>query len=339
MLSYEGKLILAPMVRVGTLPMRLLALEYGADLVYAPETVDKALIGSERRVNANGTIDYVKAGRLIYRTHPCERDRLVFQLGTADPQLALQAALVVLPDVAGIDVNCGCPKRFSLQAGMGAALLQEPEKLVRILQTLVGGLPAGFPVTAKIRVFPDVQATLALARAVAATGIRALAVHTRTPACRPRHPARWELLPAIADAIAPLPLIANGDLLDHAGLQRARRVRGVSSLMVARGAQWNVSIFRAAGPLPLREVSQAYLARSVQWAMSPGNCKYTLLQMWMGAQELATEEGAREAVQRLQLAKTFDDMADALGIARVPLPDGPAGLAEEEEGAALQSTV
>ena len=31
---YMGKMILAPMVRVGTLPMRLLSLDYGADLVY-----------------------------------------------------------------------------------------------------------------------------------------------------------------------------------------------------------------------------------------------------------------------------------------------------------------
>ena len=34
-LCYQGKKILAPMVRVGTLPMRLLALKYGADIVYA----------------------------------------------------------------------------------------------------------------------------------------------------------------------------------------------------------------------------------------------------------------------------------------------------------------
>jgi tRNA-dihydrouridine synthase 2 len=32
--NYAGKLVLAPMVRVGTLPMRLLSLDYGADLVY-----------------------------------------------------------------------------------------------------------------------------------------------------------------------------------------------------------------------------------------------------------------------------------------------------------------
>ena len=32
--NYTNKLILAPMVRIGTLPMRLLALDYGADIVY-----------------------------------------------------------------------------------------------------------------------------------------------------------------------------------------------------------------------------------------------------------------------------------------------------------------
>ena len=34
-LCYERKVILAPMVRIGTLPTRLLALKYGADIVYA----------------------------------------------------------------------------------------------------------------------------------------------------------------------------------------------------------------------------------------------------------------------------------------------------------------
>ena len=33
-ISYKNMKILAPMVRVGCLPMRLLALKYGADLVY-----------------------------------------------------------------------------------------------------------------------------------------------------------------------------------------------------------------------------------------------------------------------------------------------------------------
>lgn len=34
-MEYANKVMLAPMVRVGTLPMRLLALDYGADIVYS----------------------------------------------------------------------------------------------------------------------------------------------------------------------------------------------------------------------------------------------------------------------------------------------------------------
>lgn len=35
-------------------------------------------------------------------------------------------------DVAGIDVNCGCPKKFSISGGMGAALLSNPDKLIAV---------------------------------------------------------------------------------------------------------------------------------------------------------------------------------------------------------------
>lgn len=35
MVDYRGKLVLAPMVRAGELPTRLLALKYGADLVWS----------------------------------------------------------------------------------------------------------------------------------------------------------------------------------------------------------------------------------------------------------------------------------------------------------------
>lgn len=34
--------------------------------------------------------------------------------------------------MAGIDVNMGCPKEFSLKGGMGAALLTKPEKIKEV---------------------------------------------------------------------------------------------------------------------------------------------------------------------------------------------------------------
>jgi tRNA-dihydrouridine synthase 2 len=81
-LDYRNKLILAPMVRVGTLPMRLLALEYGADIVYSEEIIDKSILATQRIVNqALGTIDYVRDGnRLVYRTNELDTPN-VFYVG------------------------------------------------------------------------------------------------------------------------------------------------------------------------------------------------------------------------------------------------------------------
>lgn len=51
MLNYCNKLILAPMVRQNKLPMRLLALRYGADLVYTEELVDVTMLMCKRKIN------------------------------------------------------------------------------------------------------------------------------------------------------------------------------------------------------------------------------------------------------------------------------------------------
>lgn len=58
-LDYSNKVILAPMVRVGTLPMRLLALDYGADIVYSEELIDWKFLRSTRRINGKILLIYI----------------------------------------------------------------------------------------------------------------------------------------------------------------------------------------------------------------------------------------------------------------------------------------
>lgn len=50
-LEYCHKVMLAPMVRINTLPTRLLALEMGADIVYTEELIDLKLMNCKRVVN------------------------------------------------------------------------------------------------------------------------------------------------------------------------------------------------------------------------------------------------------------------------------------------------
>merc|ERR1711939_1239266 len=123
--DYRGKIVLAPMVRSGELPSRLLALKYGADLVWGPETVDRSMIGCTKRTNPRtGCIEWSRNSNnqnpdapakesIIYRIDPKrESDKLIYQIGTASPEFAVDAAKLVAPYVCGIDVNAGCPKPF-----------------------------------------------------------------------------------------------------------------------------------------------------------------------------------------------------------------------------------
>ena len=161
-LNYVGKMILAPMVKIGTLPTRLLALDYGADLVYTEEIIDYRLLRSKRIVNEKlETIDYIDKSddTLVLRICPKrEKGRLVLQIGTSDPNRAVSVAKMVQEDVDAIDVNMGCPKAFSLKGGMGAALLSHPDKIKAILTALVKAVDIS--VTCKIRVFPNIEDTL-----------------------------------------------------------------------------------------------------------------------------------------------------------------------------------
>jgi tRNA-dihydrouridine synthase 2 len=106
--QHQIQTVLAPMVRISNTSMRLLALEYGADWVMSPEIIDRRLIASTRHIKPNKTIDYIDdTKKCNLKVHPIEEERLIVQLGTANPTLALQAALRVQNDVAGININCG----------------------------------------------------------------------------------------------------------------------------------------------------------------------------------------------------------------------------------------
>ena len=72
----------------------------------------------------------------------------------------------------------GCPKTFSIQGGMGAALLTNPDLIKDILDTLVRNL--NVPITAKIRLLPDVKDTIQLMNIIQNTGVKAIALHGRT---------------------------------------------------------------------------------------------------------------------------------------------------------------
>ncbi|KAK3310080.1 tRNA-dihydrouridine synthase-like protein [Chaetomium strumarium] len=327
--DYRGKLVLAPMVRSGELPSRLLALHYGADLVWGPETIDHALIGATRRVNPRtGMIEYTRQPShsnspayvnangnpesVIYRLDPVrEKNKLVFQLGTSDPARAVAAARFVAADVAGIDVNAGCPKPFSVSGGMGAALLRTPEKLAGILEALAREIAPQFQIgiSVKIRLLETAAETEALVSRLVRTGITGLTVHCRTTPMRPRERAIRGQLAMIARVCreAGVACLMNGDVECRDQAEKLVKEFGTDGAMIATAAEKNPSCFRTAeqgGLASWQETVEKYLRFAMEVENKMGNTKYLLTQM---------VPGRAPVYKQMHPCKSYSDLVQLFG--------------------------
>ncbi|KIH90375.1 tRNA-dihydrouridine synthase 2 [Sporothrix brasiliensis 5110] len=324
--DYRNKVVLAPMVRSGELPSRLLALQYGADLVWGPETIDQSMIGTTRRVNERtGCIEWSRlpsnSGEnvkpsIIFRMHPeREGSKLIYQMGTCKPERAVEAARIVAADVAGIDVNAGCPKSFSTDGGMGAALLKTPDKLVAILEALVANIVPefGIGISVKIRILKDPKATEALVRRLVRTGIIGLTVHCRTTPMRPRERAIRDQLPMIRAVCheAGVACLMNGDVTSRDQALELMAEYGVDGAMIATAAEKNSSCFRSkadGGRAEWSEVVESYLRHAIDVGNKFGNTKYLLAQLVPGRHA--------EAVGMFR-GHSYSDVCAALGYAHL----------------------
>ncbi|KAI1386994.1 dihydrouridine synthase [Hypoxylon trugodes] len=349
--DYRGKVVLAPMVRSGELPSRLLALHYGADLVWGPETVDRSLIGTTRRFNpTTQTIEWTRKPSLggnngktppseikdsiIYRIYPTrEGRRLIFQLGTSNPTLAVEAARLVAADVVGIDVNAGCPKPFSTHDGMGAALLRTPDKLCAILEALVQNIVPEFQIgiSVKIRILETAQETETLVRRLVATGITGLTVHCRTTPMRPRERAIRGQLRMIADICreAGVACLMNGDVENRDQAMDLIKEYSVDGAMIATKAEKNSSCFRSeadGGIAPWAEVVERYIQCALDVENKFSNTKYLLCQMIPGKAPAYRNISACKGYTRMCEMLGFDHMlerAREVDISRDLDPDYP----------------
>ncbi|KAI9866560.1 MAG: hypothetical protein M1813_001112 [Trichoglossum hirsutum] len=343
--DFRNKIVLAPMVRSGELPMRLLALKYGADLVWGPETVDQSMIGTTRRLNPHTqTIEFTRLPShgaktpgtnqresVIYRIHPSLESRnLIFQLGTASPARAVEAARLVAGDVAGIDVNAGCPKPFSTTGGMGAALLSTPDKLCAILEALVKEVGSKYEIgiSVKIRILKTPEETEALVRKLCQTGITGLTVHCRTRPMRPRERAIRDQLPMIGRVCreAGVACLMNGDVVSREQAEELAQEYGVDGAMIATAAEANPSCFRRKGDgglVPWRDLVGECLRTALEVENKFGNTKFLLGNLIPGKDKLhrmaSTAKSYREVCEMFGLEEELGGLArevdERIGIA------------------------
>ena len=158
------------------------------------------------------------------------------QLLGSDPScLADNAVALARLGPEGIDLNFGCPAKVVNRHGGGAALLDEPELVAKIVATVRRAVPAHLPVSAKMRLgFNDDSRAEECAIAIAEAGASELVVHARTKADGYRPPAYWARI-AYVRAVVSIPVVANGAIWNIDDAKRCRELSGCEMLMVGRG--------------------------------------------------------------------------------------------------------
>ena len=99
----------------------------------------------------------------------CAADRpLLVQFCANDPDMLLEAAKMVAPVCDGVDINFGCPQRIAKKGRYGAFLMDDWATIDALIRKLDEELPV--PVTAKIRVYDDLETSVKYAQMVEAAG-------------------------------------------------------------------------------------------------------------------------------------------------------------------------
>lgn len=192
--------------------------------------------------------------------------------GQAEP-LAANAARAAEMGALGIDLNFGCPAPTVNRHDGGATLLKHTDRIYKIVKTVRDAVPAGVPVTAKIRLgFDDPSACLENAKAIEEAGATWLTVHCRTKTDGYKPPAYWEWIPRLKEATK-IEIVTNGEIWTVDDFTKCHSTAQTPSYMVGRGALRNPFIFKkiketlkaqpASSELTVRELVPKFYESSV----------------------------------------------------------------------------
>ena len=140
-----------------------------------------------------------------------------------------------------LNLNAGCPMTKVTREGAGAKLVEDPEKIHRLLKAMVANTT--LPVTLKTRLGPHPQKTniFEILDAAESAGAKGIIVHARYTSQMHGGPTHLDLLRKVVER-AKIPVTGNGSVTNAESVA-AMAATGVDAIMVGRAALANPFIF------------------------------------------------------------------------------------------------
>ncbi len=162
-------------------------------------------------------------------------------IGNDIPSLIRTAKKLEQLNVAGIDLNLGCPAPVVYKKCAGGGLLRDPKRVDGILAALRENVTTHFTVKTRIG-FEDGLVFDELLPIFAKHGLDLLTVHGRTVKEMYRTEVHYDFIKRAVDQM-PCPVSANGNVYSAEKAASVIKETGAGGLMVGRGAIRNPWIF------------------------------------------------------------------------------------------------
>ncbi len=311
------KYFVAPMVQHSELAFRLLTREYGAHVTVTP------------MIHARIFLQSPKFRRSFFDFWP-EDSPMIAQFCGNDPETVVAACKLVQHRCTAVDLNLGCPQNIAKRGNYGSFLLEDADTVVKIVEACAQQLSV--PVTCKIRIQENFDATLDLVHRITQAGASLITVHGRT-----RHEnklstreAHWDKIAAIKQ-VAQVPIIANGGMFDREDIRRCLQETAADGVMLSEAILDNPGVFTGGVHLPtgrqhnVVDMAWRYLeiaeAVGASWQQIQGH----LVKMLYGG--LALQRDLQDRLCKGDGYFTFDSLKDIVrelglryGVQVQPLP-------------------
>lgn len=230
-LQLNTNVILAPLAGISDSPFRLLCRAFGAQFAFL------------EMINARAISHKNKKTKKMLQTSPQDKPLGIQILGSEIPYILKALDMIEAYDFDLLDFNAACPVKKVCRRQEGAALMKEPQKLEKILKSIVKHWKK--PATIKIRSGWDQQQKNAveIAKIAQDCGINGIFIHGRDRKQFYLGDVDYNIIAEVKKNVS-IPVIASGDIWSGAHARKMFKETDCDGILVARGALGNPWIFR-----------------------------------------------------------------------------------------------
>lgn len=220
------------MVEVTDAPLRQICREYGAGLTFT------------QMISAKGIFENSFYSLKALAFNRSEKP-IAIQLIANEPDYlkrAIKEVKSLQPDL--IDLNCGCSVPQVCKFGLGAAILDDPILLAKLVKSMVESA-GDIPVSIKIRLGRDKNNITVMrnAKIIEENGASLMNIHARTRNQSYLELPDWSWIKRVKEEVN-IPVMGNGNLFEPEDCINLINETGCDFVFIARGALGNPFIFK-----------------------------------------------------------------------------------------------